>query len=213
MRCRSTINRSHSAVVDYRPSGFRRWVGPLIVLAAWFAPGLASAHGGGPGLLYDPCARRAGEDYFVHFAAYQPQFNQFEEYCGSLPRSGKTLLVFDLLGVELPQVPIAIDVVADGGAHRLTVPARRYGSGVIDLETDLTPGNYTAILMIGEPPVRLAFPISVGAWWKRLLGPASIAFLILSVAAAYCAYQIRLSSIERCRTGAGTLVELPRRHG
>src|SRR5258708_22718152 len=91
-------------------------------LFALMAPRLASAHGGGPGLDYDPCARYASLDNLVHFSAYQPQFNRFAEYCGSLPRGGKTLLVFDLLGADLVNATVAIEVVQEGGARRVAIP-------------------------------------------------------------------------------------------
>jgi hypothetical protein len=181
----------------------------LAVLAICFAPRPSWAHGGGPGLDYDPCARRAGLNYFVHFAAYQPRFNQFEEYCGSLPRGGKTILVFDLLGAELPNIPVSIEI--EGGAHRLTIPARRYHSGVADVQAELEPGNYTAFVTIGDPPTyHLAFPLSVGAWWNRLVGPMLLGFLILLAAGAYCIYQLRLVVAESRQSTSNTTVALSR---
>jgi hypothetical protein len=190
------------------PSEILRFLTLLTVLAICFAPRPSWAHGGGPGLDYDPCARRAGVDYFVHFAAYQPQFNQFEEYCDSLPRGGQTILVFDLLGSELTNIPVSIEI--EGGAHRLSIPARLYRSGVVHVQAELEPGNYTAFVTIGEPPgtYRLAFPFSVGAWWNRLVGPMLLGSLILLATAAYCAYQLRLGVAESRRTTPNTIVDL-----
>jgi len=192
------------------PAEILRFLTLLAVFAICLAPRPSWAHGGGPGLDYDPCVRRAGLDYLVHFAAYQPRFNQFEEYCGSLPRGGQTLLVFDLLGAELPNIPVSIEI--EGGAHRLSIPARLYRSGVVDVQAELEPGNYTAFVTIGEPPDthRLAFPFSVGVWWNRLVGPMLLGLLILLAAAAYCMYQLRLGMLESRQSTSSTIVGLSR---
>jgi hypothetical protein len=143
-------------------------------------------------------------DNFVHFAAYQPQFNPFAEYCGALPRTGRTLLVFDLLGAGLPVLPISIELVKKNGAVRLSVPARPYPSGVIDLFTDLPPGRYTAYLSFSEASGihRLAFPLSVGVWWHALLVPVIVTLLIVFFTVGYCRYQMRLQALERWASSA-----------
>jgi hypothetical protein len=147
--------------------------------------------------------RVAGPDNFVHFTAYQTQFNPFAEYCGALPRSGRTLLVFDLLGVGLPDHPISIELVQDNGVARLSVPARPYHSGIINLVADLAPGRYTAYVSVGDPGFhRLAFPLSVGTWWNALVGPVIVGLLVLIFTSAYCRYQMRLLADERCRSSA-----------
>src|SRR6516225_9386635 len=114
----------------------------LVLLIIWisalgFAAGIAEAHGGGPGLTYDPCMRQAGVDDFIHMAVYQPEFNPFAEYCGALPQAGRTLLVFDLIGAELPDAQVSLDVLDQGGRRQLSVPPRRYSSGVASLQADL----------------------------------------------------------------------------
>jgi hypothetical protein len=174
---------------------------PILVAALLFAvlpPRVALAHGGGPGLDYDPCARYAGLDNYVHFSAYQPQFNRFAEYCGSLPRGGKTLLVFDLLGAELVNAPVAIELVGEGGARRLAIPPRHYPAGVIDVEADLDPGHYDALVTIGDAPTvyHVNFDLAVGAWWYPLITPLIIASLILLIAIGYCLYQARMLAGE-----------------
>ena len=170
----------------------------MCFLLAILSPRVAAAHGGGPGLDYDPCARYAGLDDYVHFSAYQPQFNRFAEYCGSLPRGGKTLLVFDLVGPELVSAPIAVAIVAEGGASRLAIPPKRYPAGVIDIETELDPGHYDAFLTIGEAPTvyHVNFDLAVGAWWYPLVAPLVLASIILLVAVGYCVYQARLLAGE-----------------
>ncbi len=170
----------------------------LIMLSAVMSPRIAAAHGGGPGLDYDPCARYAGMDNYVHFSAYQPQYNRFAEYCGSLPRGGKTLLVFDLVGPELINDPVAVAIVPEGGAPAISIPAKRYPAGVIDLETNLAPGHYDAFLTIGEVPTvyHVNFDLAVGSWWQPLITPLVIASLILLVAIGYCIYQARLLAGE-----------------
>ena len=164
-------------------------------------PRLAWAHGGGPGLDYDPCARSAGLDSLVHFSAYQPQFNRFAEYCGSLPRGGKTLLVFDLLGADLVNAPVAIEVVQEGGARRLAIPAKLYPAGVIDLETEFDPGHYDALVTIGTAPAiyHVNFDLAVGTWWYPLIAPLIIASIIMLIAIGYCLYQARMLAGEMHR--------------
>jgi len=184
----------------------------LFLTLAWFTPGLVWAHGGGPGLDYESCVRGVEMEHFVHFAVYQPQYNPFAEYCGSLPRAGKTLLVFDLMDAELPNLPVSIEVIGEGGVRRLSAPARRYRTGVIDLQVDLPPGKYTAVVSIEEPGDRhrIIFPLSVGTWWSRLVGPAILMFLILAATAAYCLSQARALAVDRQRTLKKTS-ETPRR--
>ena len=186
----SATRRSHIVTAG---SAF---VGAL--LFALMVPRLAWAHGGGPGLDYDPCAQYAGLDNYVHFSAYQPQFNRFAEYCGSLPRGGKTLLVFDLLGAELVNAPVAIELVGEGGTRRLTIPRRHYPAGVIDVETDLDPGRYDALVTIGDAPTvyQVNFDLAVGAWWYPLIAPLIIASIILLIAIGYCLYQARMLAGE-----------------
>ena len=172
----------------------------VLMLSAVMAPRIAAAHGGGPGLDYDPCARYAGIDNYVHFSAYQPQYNRFAEYCGNLPRGGNTLLVFDLVGPELLNDPVAVTIVPEGGAPKIAIPAKRYPAGVIDLETNLGTGHYDAFLTIGDAPTvyHVNFDLSVGSWWQPLIAPLIIASLILIVAIAYCVYQARALAGEAC---------------
>jgi hypothetical protein len=142
--------------------------------------------------------RQAGDGDFIHLAAYQPQFNPFAEYCDTLPRSGSILLVFDLMGVELPDAPVSLALDQDRGPIRLAVPARRYRSAVVKLEADLPPGKYTVFVTIADPHGlhRLAFPLLVGAWWSPLVAPVLFVLLIIVAAAGYCVYQMRALTAE-----------------
>jgi hypothetical protein len=181
---------------------------PIILVAALgFAVGIAEAHGGGPGLGYDPCIRQAGVDDFIHLAVYQPDFNPFAEYCGALPQAGRTLLVFDLIGAELPDAPVSLEVLQEGGRFRLSVPARRYRSGVAGLRADLPPGKYDVLVSIEGPNGRhrITFTLAVGAWWERLVVPLLIVLLISAATAGYCVFQIRGTASER----SGSVVLYP----
>ncbi len=178
-----------------------------------FAVGVAQAHGGGPGLGYDPCMRQAGADDFIHLAVYQPEFNPFAEYCGALPEAGRTLLVFDLMGAELPDARVSLEVLEEGGRFQLSVPARRYRSGIAGLQADLPRGKYTVLVSIDEPDgrYRLTFPLTVGAWWDRLVAPVEVVLLIGVATAGYCAFQIRRLVSERGSSLMRNPVELRRR--
>lgn len=185
----------------------------ILIPALDFAAGIAEAHGGGPGLGYDPCMRQSGADDFIHLAVYQPQFNPFAEYCGALPEAGRTLLVFDLIGAELPDAQISLDVVQEGGRLQLSVPPRRYRAGVANLPADLPAGTYNVLVSIEQPDGRhrLAFPLVVGAWWDRLIVPLVIVLLIGLVTAGYCLFQIRSGASERSSSLMKNPVELRRR--
>jgi hypothetical protein len=167
---------------------------PLISVAALhLAVGKAEAHGGGPGLGYDPCTRQLGEDDFIHLAAYQPGFNPFAEYCGTLPVAGGTLLVLDLIGAELPGSEISLHLLAKDARFQLSVPARRYGSGVASVRADLPPGKYELLVNIEEltDSRHLTFPLVVGAWWQRLVAPVAFVLLIGVLTTGYCRFQLR----------------------
>jgi hypothetical protein len=181
-------------------------------VAFYFALGIAEAHGGGPGLGYDPCMGQVGADDFIHLAVYQPEFNPFAEYCGALPKAGRTLLVFDLMGGDLPDARVSLDVFDEGGRFHLSVPARLYRSGVADLRADLPPGRYTVLVGIDQPEGRhrLAFPLAVGAWWERLVVPLVIVLLIGSVTAGYCVFQIRGIASEYRNSPTKNPIELRR---
>jgi hypothetical protein len=180
---------------------------------AYFAIGIAEAHGGGPGLDYDPCMRQAEADDFIHLAVYQPEFNPFAEYCSVLPQGGGTLLVFDLMGVELPGTPVSLAVVQENGAVRLSVPARRYRSGVVDLTVNLPAGKYTVVVNVDEPNElhRLAFPLSVGRWWNVLLVPLVVMLLIGIATGCYCVFQLTYLASERHSSLMNNQIELRRR--
>lgn len=194
------IRRSGRGGVPRR--GFNPLVAAAMLAVVVALPCRVWAHGGGPGLDYDPCAQWAGLNNYVHFSAYQPEFNRFAEYCGSVPQGGRTLLVFDLVGTDLADAPVALDIVREGGAHRLSIPARRYPSGVIDVQTELESGEYSALLTIGSVPAvyRVHFDLAVGAWWHPLIAPLTLAAIILAAAAIYCLFQARTLAAETLRT-------------
>jgi hypothetical protein len=185
----------------------------LLTVALGFAVDNAEAHGGGPGLGYDPCMRQAGTDDFVHLAVYQPEFNPFAEYCDALPKAGRTMLVFDLMGAELPEARVSLEVLQEGGRFQLSVPAQRYHTGVADLPADLPAGTYTVLISIEQPDGhhRLAFPLAVGAWWDRLMVPIAIVLLIGFATAGYCILQIRGVASESASALMNHPVKLQRR--
>ena len=185
----------------------------ILITALYFAAGTAEAHGGGPGLGYDPCIQQSGAGDSIHMAVYQPEFNPFAEYCGALPQAGRILLVFDLIGAELPDAQVSLDVVQEGGRLQVSVPPRHYRSGVANLPANLRAGTYTVLVNIKEPDGnhRLMFPLVVGAWWDQLIVPLVLVLLIGLVTAGYCLFQIRGSASERSGSPMKNLVELRRR--
>jgi hypothetical protein len=173
-------------------------------------PTTAEGHGGGPGLAYDPCVQHAGADDFIHLAVYQPQFNPFAEFCDSLPQEGRTILVFDLMGTDLPEASLSLQVFDQAGRSQLFVPAQLYRAGIASLSMDLPRGKYTVLVSVVERDGsrRLAFPLAVGAWWDRLIMPLLIVVLIGIVTTAYCVLQIRGLGAERNDSTANTRIGL-----
>lgn len=157
-----------------------------------FTARTAEAHGGGPALTYDPCIKQTDTDSFIHFAVYQPQFNPFAEYCEALPKAGRALLVFDLMGNDLPDALLSMEVLQKGGPFHLAIPAKRYRSGIVNLQADLPRGKYIVVVGIEGPEGsrHLTFPLAVGAWWNRLATPMLIALLIILATAGFCAFEI-----------------------
>jgi hypothetical protein len=182
----------------------------ILIATPYFAVGIAEAHGGGPGLGYDPCVRQSEAGELIHMAVYQPQFNPFAEYCSSLPRAGPALLVFDLIGADLPEARVSLDVSQEGGPLKLSMPARRYHSGVAALPADLPAGRYHVLVSIEKPDGRqhFAFPLVVGVWWGRLFAPLVIVLLVGIVTACYCVFQIRSDASERSNSPFKNPVEL-----
>jgi hypothetical protein len=174
-----------------------RKIGLIIgLLFGLVSAGSAWAHGGGPGLDYDPCAQRVGLDY-VHMAAYQPQLNWFQEYCGTIPAGGVTLFVFDLIGTEMRHTPVSVNLVEfgakTGGSDNLvSIPLAEHASGVINFSAPLQPGrSYRALVTVGEAPTSytLTFPISVNSWWNAFELPG---LLVLAVLGGSIYYGLRL---------------------
>src|SRR4030088_1340590 len=75
--------------------------------------GVADAHPfGGPN---DPCEKKVGTS-LIHITLYQPQFDPDAEYCDKVPRAGNTVLVVDVLGDELRQLPLGVQVLTTDGS-------------------------------------------------------------------------------------------------
>ncbi|HJU10637.1 MAG TPA: hypothetical protein VJ728_07160, partial [Candidatus Binataceae bacterium] len=174
-------------------AGVKLVLGAILGIGFCLVARVVEAHGGGPGLTYDPCIQRIGADDFIHLAVYQPKFNPFAEYCDALPQEGRALLVFDLMGDDLPNTLLSLEVSQKGGPFRLVIPARRYRSGIANVQADLGRGKYLVFVRIREPEGdrRLAFPLVVGARWSGLAAPVLIMLTIGVVAGSFCAFQIR----------------------
>jgi hypothetical protein len=129
-------------------------------------------------------------------AVYQPQVDSSQEYCGTIPGGGDTLIVFDLIGTGMRQTPVAVDIVDAGrpsGSGKLaSVPNGEHVSGVIDVNVSVQPGhNYQALVTIGEAPATytVTFPIKVNAWWNGFEIPG---LLVLAVVGGSIYYSLRL---------------------
>ena len=161
--------------------------------------GVALAHRfGGPN---DPCERKIGTS-LIHITLYQPQFDPDAEYCDKMPRAGNTVLVVDVLGDDLRRMPLGVQVLArqDSQHNRsvLSLPPKIYRRGVADTQVMLDDGSaYITRVSLGEGDASqqvLSFPIRVAPWYRPLMMPALIVFVVLSL--------IAISMIRYCMTPA-----------
>ena len=126
------------------------WAGSmvLILVAALYHPGVATAHGTVSG-EDDPCLRQAGE-ILVHFNAYQPQYQLRDQYCTDIPKEGDTFLVVDLVDPELRSEPVGMRIVkgtneAEGEIVADVRPST-HPDGVLRDEVRLDEGLYTVTI-------------------------------------------------------------------
>jgi len=122
----------------------------LILVAALYHPGAATAHGGASG-EDDPCLRRVGER-MVHFSAYQPQYELKDQYCTDIPKEGDTYLVVDLVDPALRSEPVGMRVSKGNGSNeaedQIVADFRpsTHPDGVLRGEVRLDEGLYTVTI-------------------------------------------------------------------
>ncbi|HEX7094196.1 MAG TPA: hypothetical protein VF205_11035 [Nitrospiraceae bacterium] len=122
----------------------------LILVAALYHPGVATAHGTVSG-EDDPCMRRVGE-ILVHFNAYQPQYQLRDQYCTDIPKEGDTFLVVDLVDPALRNEPVGMRVVKGNGSNEAEgeivadVRPSTHPDGVLRSEVRLDEGLYTVTI-------------------------------------------------------------------
>ena len=120
----------------------------LLLVAALYHPGAATAHGTASG-DEDPCMRRVGES-LVHFSAYQPQYELKDQYCTDIPQKGGTFLVVDLVDPELRSEPVGMRIVkgTNEAAGEIVADVRPsyHQDGVLRGEVRLDEGLYTVII-------------------------------------------------------------------
>src|SRR5574337_347346 len=155
--------------------------GAILLLA--FGASQALAHGGGSDAMgdwdkADACSQEKGH-YIVHLTTYQQkreasevrtlqevgsvQFKEeFQSYCGGVPRTGKMWMAFDLYNEELRTVPVSIRIVEveEGGhEHRagegnhdhsiVSLPPTVYRDGTVRVYAEIPKvGHYMAILKL-----------------------------------------------------------------
>jgi hypothetical protein len=126
----------------------------------------ASAHNGVP-IERDECAHSVG-GFLVHYSGYQPEVDKKGQYCHDLPRTGRALLVVDLVDARLRQGPVGVRVDGPGDDRAagavLLKPPQPNPSGVIEAEVRFErPGRYVVTLLGGEGADRMdQFELYVG---------------------------------------------------
>lgn len=154
------------------------------MLLLHFGASQVLAHGGGDSMgdwdKADACSEEKGH-YTVHFTTYQQkrdasevrklqevgsvQFKEeFQSYCGGVPKTGKLWMAFDLYNEELRTVPVSVRIVevdekghehTDGdGSHDhsvVSLPPAVYRDGTVRVHTEIPKaGHYMAILKLEE---------------------------------------------------------------
>ncbi len=142
----------------------------LAILIGSLSSQIAFAHGGGGSLADDACRGIAGT-FAVHFTAYQPQYQAGTEYCWDVPRTGNTIVAFDLVQKELRAIPTEIRIVKDtpaaaAGSPAPTValkPATTYPRGTVAVDANLSEsGRYVAVVTFNSTvPTIVKIPIRV----------------------------------------------------
>jgi protein SCO1/2 len=157
----------------------------LTAIAGLVLQGTAFAHKfGGPN---DPCERKIGKS-LIHITLYQPEFNPDAEYCDQIPRAGNTVLVVDVLGDDLRQLPLGVQVlaVAESAPKRvvLSIPPKIYRRGVADAQVMLDDNSsYLTQISLGEGAAQqvLSFRVRVSAWYRPLIMPALIVLAVFAL--------------------------------
>jgi cytochrome oxidase Cu insertion factor (SCO1/SenC/PrrC family) len=175
-------------------------VAALALSVAFTAP--VFAHGSAA-LRDDACAKRAGL-YYVHFSAYQPNFNPYEQYCEATGAEGDALVVLDLIGTGADTLPVSVkvlDVTANGEHPVLELPSRRYRGGIVNFHFDLQAGHsYMTAVTLGEPPrsYTVNYTIRVATWWDRVVsavgqvaGIGTYILLVLIAGLLYALYGMK----------------------
>jgi cytochrome oxidase Cu insertion factor (SCO1/SenC/PrrC family) len=156
----------------------------LMTVVGWLLQGVAFAHRfGGPN---DPCERKLGTS-LIHITLYQPQFDPDAEYCDQVPRAGNTVLVVDVLGDELRQLPLGLQILTARKAEPqrtvLSIAPKIYRRGVADAQVMLGGGGaYVTQISLGEGTAQqiFSFPIRVAAWYRPLIMPALVVLAVIA---------------------------------
>jgi hypothetical protein len=172
------------------------------VIGGWLMIAPAWAHRDrGPD---DPCRKQIG-DSLLHLTLYQPHLDPDAEYCEEVPRAGRTVVVVDVTAGELRQVPISVEMFANGptGQSRsvLSIPAKILDRGVVDAEVIFDEGNnYSAQVVVdmGKEVHKFSFPILVTPWYTALIKPVLL-LIGLAVVTTISVIRYRMNSRRQQR--------------
>jgi hypothetical protein len=149
---------------------------PAFTLSAFAHDGVA--------IEQDLCLITAGP-YKLHFAGYQPETADVEEFCENLPLLGESVLVFSFTDEDLRRLPVGLRVINETGRAStepyllVHLPPQIYPAGTLStLVTFDAPGDYAGILTFtGTDDIVVRFPFSVG----RSVGTGAIIMYVIVV--------------------------------
>ena len=135
----------------------------VCLLVVIFYASTAMGHGR-VAMAEDPCARHAGGN-MVHLSAYQPQYDQKEQYCTEIPIAGDTYFVVDLVDQPLRGMPVSLKIFRgddNEGETVAQVKADYHPDGVISGIGKLDKGLYSVVVTAeGIPPLQYAYQLRV----------------------------------------------------
>jgi hypothetical protein len=150
----------------------------------------AFAHGGAS-VDTDQCRIFVGP-HLVHFTAYQPQLTGSTEFCGEIPDTGPTTMVFDYEGKSLRNMTVEVEFTKEPEGTRIAyLPPATHATGTFNTTYNFTePGKYLAhVTLINEgEKIDAHVPLKVGTAKNEVSSSTKIIIVTVVVSGLYLVY-------------------------
>ena len=172
----------------------QRWLIAFSLFLSLLVPASVWAHGGASGVDADSCRIPVGS-YWVHFTAYQPQLTGTTEYCGSIPETGSTTIVFDYEGKALRNMTVEFEITKEPEGIRVFYKEpSTYSTGSANTTINFTePSAYLAhvTLVNNGQKIDAHIPFKVGT---AQTGISATTWFIIVVVLGAIGYIVYLSN-------------------